>query len=388
MTERGRQVINDAMDVHAGKGICMGPNNYLARAYQQAPITITVEGANILTRSLIIFGQGAIRGHPWVLKEMLATREPDRAKALRDFDEAIFGHFAFAVSNMARAFWMGLCSAYFVSTPGDRYTRRYYQQMTRLSAAFAWTTDVCLFLLGGSLKRRERLSARLGDILSNLYLASAALKRYEDQGRPAEDLPLLNWAIKDALSRTEDAFYGLFANFPYRIVAWGLRGIIFPFIFTYGRKFGPPRDPLGHQVVGLLIQPGPARERLTAGVFIPKDPNEPIAALEAGLRAVIAAEPIGAKIRKAREQGKITASFVDEIVDEAVAKGVITQAEQAAMELAKRLRRQVIMVDDFPRDLGKTEIYQTTEPVTFGELRGRTSWPEMDKRGHQANPAT
>ncbi len=141
---------------------------------------------------------------------------------------------------------------------------------------------------------------------------------------------------KDALSRTEDAFYGLFANFPYRIVAWGLRGIIFPFIFTYGRKFGPPRDQLGHQVVGLLIQPGPARERLTAGVFIPKDPNEPIAALEAGLRAVIAAEPIGAKIRKAREQGTITASFADEIVDEAVAKGVITQAEKAAMELAKR----------------------------------------------------
>jgi acyl-CoA dehydrogenase len=140
--------------------------------------------------------------------------------------------------------------------------------------------------------------------------------------------------------------------------------------------------------VGALLQPGPARERLTAGVFIPQDPNEPVAALEAGLRAVIAAEPIGAKIRKAREQGKIAANFADQIVDEALAKGVITQAEKEAMALAKRLRRQVIMVDDFPRDLGRTEIYQTTEPVTFEEVRGRTAFPEIDKHGHQANPAT
>ena len=389
LTERGRQVINDAMDVHAGKGICMGPNNYLARAYQSAPIAITVEGANILTRSLIIFGQGAIRSHPYVLREMLAVSERDPGKALRDFDQAFFGHLAFVASNKARAFWMGLSSAYFVGAPGDRHTKRYYQQMTRLSAAFALTADVCMFLLGGSLKRRERLSARLGDILSNLYLASAALKRYEDEGRQEEDLPLLHWAMKDALTRTEDAFYGLFANFPHRIVAWGLRGIIFPFIFTYGRKFNPPRDELGHQVVGLLLQPGPARERLTAGVFIPTDPQDPIAALEAGLRAVIAAEPISAKIRVARERGVITSEFAEQIVDEAIAKGVILPEEKATMERAKTLRRQVIMVDDFPQDLGKTEIYQTTEPVTFEELRGRTAWPEMDKDGHhQANPAT
>ena len=388
LTERGRQVINDAMDVHAGKGICMGPNNYLARAYQATPIAITVEGANILTRSLIIFGQGAIRGHPYVLKEMLATREPDHGKALRDFDQAFFGHLAFTASSKARAFWMGLTGARFVSAPGDRHTKRYYQQMTRLSAAFAWTADVAMFLLGGSLKRRERLSARLGDILSNLYLASAALKRYEDQGRPAEDLPLLHWAVQDALARTEEAFYGLFANLPNQLVAWAMRGVIFPFVYHYGREFAPPRDHLGHQVVGLLLQPGPARERLTAGVFIPTDPQEPIAALEAGLRAVIAAEPIGAKIRAARERGVITSEFAEQIVQEAVAKGVITREEKAAMERAQALRRQVIMVDDFPRDLGKTEIYQTTQPVTFEELRGRTAWPEMDKRGHQANPAT
>jgi acyl-CoA dehydrogenase len=387
LTERGRQVINDAMDVHGGKGICLGPSNYLARAYQQTPIAITVEGANILTRSLIIFGQGAIRGHPFVLKEIQATHERDPDKAVRGFDAAFFGHLAFIASNQARAFWMGLTGARFVRTPGDRDTKRYYQQLTRLSAAFAWIADVSMFLLGGSLKRRERLSARLGDILSNLYLASAALKRYEDDGRPAEDLPFLHWSLQDALARVEDAFYGLFANLPHRIIAWGLRGVIFPFIYPFGREFEPPRDQLGSRVVGLLLAPGPARSRLTAGIFIPQDPEEPVAVLEAALRAVIAAEPIGAKIRQARERGVIASSFADQIVDEACAKGVISQAEKEAMERAKMLRRQVIMVDDFPKDLGKTEIHQTTQPVTFEALRGRTSWPELESRDHQPSPA-
>jgi acyl-CoA dehydrogenase len=388
LTERGRQVINDAMDVHAGKGICMGPNNYLARPYQQTPIAITVEGANILTRSLIIFGQGAIRGHPYVLKEMLATHEKDEDKAVRDFDAAFFGHLSFVASNKARAFWMGLTSARFVSAPGDRHTKRYYQHLTRLSAAFAWTADVSMFVLGGSLKRRERLSARLGDILSHLYLASAVLKRYEDYGRPEDELPFVRWALQDALAKTEDAFYGLFANFPSKVIAWAMRGVIFPFVYPYGREFPSPDDRMGHQVVGLLLTPGPARDRLTAGVHIPKDPNEPLAALEAALRAVIAAEPVGAKIRAARERGTVTAQAADQMVDEALAKGVITADEKSAMERAKTLRRQVIMVDDFPQDLGKTEIYQTTQPVTFEELRGRTAFPEIDKRGHQPNPAT
>jgi len=246
-----------------------------------------------------------------------------------------------------------------------------------------------MFLLGGALKRRERLSARLGDILSHLYLASAALKRYEDAGRPPEDLPLLHWAIRDALARTEDAFYGLFANLPSRLIAWGLRGVIFPFVYPYGREFEYPRDRLGHEVVGALLQPGPARERLTAGVYIPQDPDEPIAALEAGLRAVIAAEPVGAKIRKAREQGKILSAIADRMVEEALSQGIITHEEKAAMDLARRLRRQVIMVDDFPRDLAKSELHQTTQPVTFEALRGRTSWPEMEQRGgHRPNPGS
>jgi len=371
LTERARQVITDAMDVHGGKGICMGPNNYLARGYQQTPIMITVEGANILTRSMIIFGQGAIRGHPYVLKEITATQERDPDKALREFDAAFFGHLSFVVSNKARAFWLGLTGARLVRVPGDRHTRRYYRQLTRLSAAFALMADVAMFVLGGSLKRRERLSARLGDVLSNLYLASAALKRYEDAGRPQDDLPFLHWSVQDALHRTEEAFYGLFANLPGRFLAWWMRGIIFPLMLPYGREFEPPRDKLGHEVVGLLLEPCNARERLIAGAFVPKDANDPIAVLEAAMRAVIAAEPIGAKIRAAREQGLIAGRFPDEIVEEALRKGVITHDEMAAMERAKTLRRQVIMVDDFPRDLGKTEIHQTTQPVTFEALRRR-----------------
>ena len=372
LTERGRQVIIDAMDVHAGKGICMGPSNYLARAYQATPIAITVEGANILTRTMIIFGQGAIRGHPYVLKEIEATRERDREKALSDFDAAFFGHIAFVASNKARALWMGLTGAHLVGAPGDQHTRRYYQQLTRLSSGFAYAADVAMFVLGGALKRRERLSARLGDVLSNLYLASCALKRYEDEGRPAEDLPLLHWGLQDALARIEDAFNGFFDNLPNRFVAWLLRGMIFPFA-VYGREFPPPRDQLGAEVVGLLLAPGPARERLTRGVFIPTAEHEPVAILEAALRAVIAAEPVGAKVRAARDGGLISGRYSDEMVEEACAKGVITREEKSMMELAKTLRRKAIMVDDFPKDLGPTEIYQTTEPVTFEALRARAA---------------
>ncbi|MGH6692031.1 MAG: acyl-CoA dehydrogenase domain-containing protein, partial [Gammaproteobacteria bacterium] len=208
-----------------------------------------------------------------------------------------------------------------------------------------------------------------------------------DDGRPAEDLPLLHWSVRDALARTEEAFYGLFANLPNRFLAGVLRAVIFPFAFPLGREFSPPRDRLGSQVVGLLLEPGPARSRLTAGVFIPRDPEEPVTVLEAALRAVIAAEPVGAKIRQARERGTIESTFADQIVDEACAKGVITQTEKEAMERAKLLRRRVIMVDDFPKDLGKTEIHQTTQPVTFEALRGRTSWPELENRDHGPSPA-
>ena len=367
LTELGRQVMNDAMDVHGGKGICMGPNNYLARSYQSVPIAITVEGANILTRSMIIFGQGAIRGHPYVLKEIIATKEKNQAKALADFDAAFFGHVAFVVSNYARTLWLGITRGRFVGVPGDAHTRRYYQQLTRLSSAFALTSDAAMFVLGGSLKRRERLSARLGDVLSWLYLASCVLKRYEDSGRPADDLPLLHWAMQDALHKIQQAFYGLFENMPNRFVGITLRDLVFPL----GREFDPPRDQLGQAVVRTLLEPNAARERLTAGVFIPKNEDEPVGTLEAALRAVIAAEAVETKLRAAVKAGTIASRFSEELAAQAVAKGVISSAEAATLERARTLRRKVIMVDDFPQDLGKSEIFQSTQAVTFEALRNR-----------------
>ncbi len=369
LTERSRETINDAMDVHGGKGICMGPSNYLARAYQQTPIAITVEGANILTRSMIIFGQGAIRGHPYVLREIAATQEQDPEQAVRELDAAFFGHLLFIASNAARAVWLGLTGARLVLAPGDRHMWRYFQQITRLSAAFAFMADVAMLLLGGALKRRERLSARLGDILSYLYLACAALKRYEDSGRPSDDLPLLHWAMRDSLNRAEDAFFGLFANLPNRLAAGALKWLLFP----YGRRFAAPSDALGHQVVSLLLEPSAARARLTAGAFVPRDENDPIATLEQALHAVIEAEPISARIHTAREQGLIAGHFPEEITEDALQKGIITADEKAALLRAQTLRRKVIMVDDFPQDLGRTEIHQTTQPVSFEALHGRIS---------------
>jgi len=221
-------------------------------------------------------------------------------------------------------------------------------------------------LLGGSLKRRERLSARLGDILSWLYLASATLKRYEDSGRPADDLPFVHWAMHDALHKIQQAFYGLFDNLPNRFVAGALRFVV----FTYGREFEPPRDNLGHAVVQTLLAPGPARDRLTAGVYVPKTEDEPVGALEAALLAVIAAEPVEAKMRAAAKASAIGGRFAEDLARQAVSQGVISEAEAGLLDRAHELRRKVIMVDDFPRDLGKSEIFQTTQAVTFEALRG------------------
>ncbi|MGZ8967528.1 MAG: acyl-CoA dehydrogenase, partial [Gallionella sp.] len=243
-TERGRIVINDAMDVHGGKGICMGPDNYLARFYQQTPIGITVEGANILTRTLMIFGQGAIRSHPYVLKEIAATTDENRQRALKNFDEAVFAHISFALSNAARSLVFGMTQGYGLPVDAAPEVKRYYQQLTRYSAAFALSADVAMAMLGGSLKRREKLSARLGDVLSQLYLCSATLKRFEDEGRPSEDLPLLHWSMQDALYKIEQAFAGVAQNFP-NVLA---RGLLRTLIFPLGARLTPPSDALGHQV--------------------------------------------------------------------------------------------------------------------------------------------
>ncbi|HEX4326014.1 MAG TPA: acyl-CoA dehydrogenase [Burkholderiales bacterium] len=354
VTEMGRQVVNDAMDVLAGKGIMLGPNNLMARAYQQIPIAITVEGANILTRSLIVFGQGAIRCHPWVLKEMLATRNPDPRQGLAEFDHALSEHVKFALSNFARALVMGLTGSNFVRTPEaiDPRTRRYYQQLTRMSASFAFVSDVSMLVLGGGLKRREKLSARLGDVLSAMYLCSAALKRYEGQGRHATDAPLLHWAIWDTMYHAQLALDGAIANYPNRLVAWGLRRVVYPL----GRMFYAPSDELGARAARILIAPSTdenrARDRLTAGMYLPKSEKEPLGALEAALHAALEAEVVEQKLRAAQREGKIAGPDHAALVEDAAAKGIIRLDEREALARYARLRDEVVRVDHFPQDFG------------------------------------
>jgi acyl-CoA dehydrogenase len=353
LTERGRQVMNDAMDVHAGKGICLGPSNYLGRLYQTVPVTITVEGANILTRSMIIFGQGAIRCHPYVLREVRAANDTDKKRAVREFDAALFGHIGFIAGNTARALFHGLTGARFVRAPRGT-TRRYFQQLTRLSAGLALSADLAMLTVGGALKRKERISARLGDVLSQLYLCSTALKRFEDDGRPQADLPLLHWSMQDALYRTQQAFDGLFENFPSRIAAAILRRIVFPL----GMPFAEPHDRLGHEVAALLLEPGAARDRLTAGIFAPRSENEPVGRLELAFEAAIACEPIDTKLRAAVKTGRLHARGDDALIAEARSRGVIDAAEAEILVRAKALRRGAIMVDDFPADFGVVALDQ------------------------------
>jgi len=347
-TERGRAVINDAMDVHGGKGICMGPSNYLARSYQQIPIGITVEGANILTRSMIIFGQGAIRSHPYVLKEIQAAHDTDMERAVKNFDAAVIGHINFSMSNAARALVFGLSGGYGIPVPTHGPTRHYYQQLTRYSSAFALVADVSMLVLGGALKRQERISGRLGDVLSQLYLCSATLKRFEDEGRQAEDLPLLHWAMQDALYKIQAALDGVLQNFPSRLAALLLRGLIFPI----GKCLAPPSDKLGHQVSALLLQPGPTRDRLTDGMYLPTDENDAVGALEAALDSTLKCEPLQAKIEAARKTGKIKALEEMMRIAEARDKGVIGVNDVSLLERDYALRRKIIMVDDFaPKEL-------------------------------------
>ncbi len=342
-TERGRVVINDAMDVHGGKGICLGPDNYLGRFYQNAPIGITVEGANILTRSLIIFGQGAVRAHPYVLKEIEAAHEQNNQKAVFKFDEAFFGHISFSLSNAVRTLLYSLTGGRLIAVPTAQPTRCYYQQLSRYAAAFAFASDIAMLSLGGALKRREKLSARLGDVLSQLYLSSAVLKKFEDDGRPQDDLPLLHWAMQDNLFRIQTAFDGVLQNFPNRFFALLMRVLIFPL----GQCRRPPSDELGHQVATLLMKPGVARDRLTQGMYLPSDENDAVGALEASLASTLVCEPLQAELEKARKERKLKSLDELQLIVEARDKGIITPEQALQLERDYALRRKVIMVDDF-----------------------------------------
>jgi len=347
LTDRAQKCAIDAMDISGGKGICLGPNNASGRGYQAAPVAITVEGANILTRNLIIYGQGAIRCHPFVLAELNAAALNDDRKALQDFDSALFGHIGFAMSNFFRSFTMGITNGKGSAAPFKDETAQYYQQMNRLSANLAFLSDVAMGVLGGSLKRKERVSARLGDILSQLYLSSATLKRFEDEGRQQDDLPFVHWALQDSLYTAEHAIDEVLRNFPNRFVGIALRAMVLP----VGTRLVRPTDKLDHKVATILQKPSAARSRLATDMYLTEEEGNPVGLQEKALRDIIVAEPIFTRICK--EDGvRRPFIYLDRVADVALAAKQITAEEAELLKVAEEGRLRTINVDDFaPEDL-------------------------------------
>jgi len=380
-TERARQVVNDAMDVHGGKAICLGPNNYLGRGYMQVPIGITVEGANILTRSMIIFGQGAIRCHPYVLREIAATANADRAAGAAEFDRALCGHIGFLAGNAARALWLGLTGARLMRVPGPAELQPVLRRLARLSAGFAFAADLAMLFLGGSLKRREKISARLGDVLSQLYLASCVVKRYVDDGAQQTDLPFALWAAEDSVHRAQEAMFGLFENFPVRWAAGLMRLVVFPF----GRSYAPPSDRLGHRVAALMLEKSPARERLTDGVCLNEVESDPVGRLELALDLVNEAEAIDAKVRAATKAGVVRGQSTQERMESTRALGLIDAREAGIWTRYDALRRACIMVDDFEPNLGRRAVGDDDNPGVATDRPAMSGLPAASLRG-QSDP--
>ncbi|MCW9014827.1 MAG: acyl-CoA dehydrogenase [Gammaproteobacteria bacterium] len=346
LTERMRIVVNHAMDVHGGHGICMGPNNFLGRAYQGIPISITVEGANILTRSMIVFGQGVIRSHPYLLREVEAVNHPDAEQSLILFDDALFGHVGFLISNFFRSLWFGLTAAKFVNVPGKGATRYYYKQLTRMSAAFALLADVSVLILGGSLKRKEKLSGRLADALSNMYMVTAVLKHFEDEGSQSSDLPLLRWACEDSLYNVQESLKGVLRNFPVPIVGKILNFVIFPLTKPYGGA----NDKLGHQVARLLLQPSDTRDRLTKGIYWTDDPQDGMGRIEHALKLSLAAENSERKIRDAMRIGLIKQQPVESLLKKAMDLEIIDKDEADKIKAAYDATLNATRVDEFTKE--------------------------------------
>ncbi len=350
-TEGMRQVVNDAMDVHAGRGVMLGPSNYLARTYQSVPISITVEGANILTRSLMIFGQGAIRCHPYLLREMECVGMEGEDAAVEEFDRALFAHIGFTTSNAVRAFITGLTRGLFIRSPEAGEVSHYYRHLSRLSSAFAFSADLTLLLLGGELKRKEKLSARFGDVLSHLYMASAMLKQFEDQGRPASDLPMLEWALQDSLFTIEDRLAEIYRNFPSPILGTLVKWLVLP----TGRSFRRPTDRLGKPVAEILLTPSAARDRLTRGVYTSTDPDDPIGCVEYAMERVLAADPLEARLQK-KLKVRLTPNNLEENLKRGVAEDIISEQEADVIREAARASEKAIAVDEFaPEDGPQTK---------------------------------
>jgi acyl-CoA dehydrogenase len=302
----------------------------------------------------MIFGQGAILCHPWVMKEMKAVALEDEQQRLDTFDGALFGHIGFAISNAVRSWWFGLTSAHIGKAPGDDYTRRFYRKLDRYSAALALMADTSMLLLGGKLKFKESLSGRLGDVLSQLYIASSMLKRHEDEGRPVGDQPLLAWAFHDSINKIETALSGALRNFPIRPVGWLLWLLVFP----WGRRAQAPSDRLGHRAASLLMTPCDARQRLAHGVFLTPGANNPAGRVDSYLPRVILADPVERKFLKALKNSDIEALDFTSQLDEGVREGWINADERTQLEELRAMTLDAISVDDFDTEALRSAGYR------------------------------
>lgn len=344
-TEIGRKVWNDGMDILGGAAICRGPRNLLANAYRAIPIAVTVEGANILTRSLIIFSQGALRSHPYALQEILALE----AKDVVQFDHNFWKHIGLLVRNSCRAILLSVSRGRLASGAGDRHMRRYFKKLAWASASFAILADLAMGTLGGKLKIKERLTARLADILSWMYLSVAVLRRYEAEGRKKEDQPLLHWNLQHALYQMQLAFDGLFRSMDIPYLGFLLKG---PFYWWSRINIlsSQPSDELDNKIVQLLRLPGEQRDRLTSNIYIPKAEHEAMAHLEKTFAMVHASDAIQNKIRLAVKNRLLPKAPVAELYTKAVEAGVISKEEQVLLQDTEKAVNKAIQVDAFSWD--------------------------------------
>lgn len=352
-TEMSRQIINDAMDIHGGKGVQMGPKNYLASAYVGIPVSITVEGANILTRNLIIFGQGVMRCHPVLLTEMDALKQPESTANLKQFDRALMTHLGFMLSNGVRTFLFGVTGCRLMRTTVSSPLSKYYKQLTRLSSALAFVSDIALLSLGGALKRKETISARLGDVLSHLYMASCVLKYFKDHGQQAEELVYAQWALKHCLYEAQAAFSDVFDNYPLPWLGNVLRWIVLP----YGKRFKKPSDRLSHALIPAMTEHSDFRDRLTDGCFISKSVNDPIAQVDRALPLIIGYEAVLQKFKKIVKEKRVKPyQSLENQVKQALEQGDITKQEAGQLREAQLAIAEVIAVDSFEKAYFKREV--------------------------------
>ncbi len=345
-TEISRKLMNDAMDVMGGAAISMGPRNLLAEGYIAMPIGITVEGANILTRTLMVFGQGALRAHPYAYKEVNTIEKGD----LAGFDEAFWGHIGHVVRNSFRAIVLSLTRGYVAPSPVSGSTAVYYRRLTWASASFAILADIAMGALGGQLKFREKITGRFADILGWMYIGTSTLRRFEAEGRKAEDEVYVHFVMLNVLAEIQKAFDGIYDNIKVPGLRWLFKGVIGSWsrINSLGSQGS---DGLGTKLVSTLLVKSEQRERLCEGIYVPKDKSQHMARLEHAMEVVLKAEAAERKIRKAIKDKTLPKKKMAESLDEAKAKSVITADEYQLIKDSAQIRLDAIMVDDFgPED--------------------------------------